>query len=76
MATLLTAAGARQSSAERFFRQKNKKFFVTNELEDRFLEKQKNYLSAALKVFRALADNLNNGGLLTAPAGKTNVTAS
>jgi len=47
-----------------------------NELEDRFLEKQKNYLSAALKVFRALADNLNNGGLLTAPAGKTNVTAS
>ena len=40
------------------------------------LEKQKNYLHAALKVFRALADNLNNGGLLTAPAGKTNVTAS
>jgi len=59
-----------------FFLKKKEEFFVTNELWDQFLEKQKNYLSAALKVFRALADNLNNGGLLTAPAGKTNVTAS
>jgi hypothetical protein len=39
-------------------------------------ENRKNYLSAALKVSQTLADNLNNGGLLTASAGKTNVTAS
>jgi hypothetical protein len=39
-------------------------------------EKNANYLQAALKVFQTLADNLINGGLLSASAGKSNVTAS
>ena len=34
------------------------------------------FLRAALKVFHALADNLNNGGLQIVSAGKASVTAS
>lgn len=34
------------------------------------------FLCQALKVFQELADNLNNGGLLTVSAGKASVTAS
>jgi hypothetical protein len=51
-------------------------FLQLADWEMEVFEKQANYLQAALKVFRALADNSNNGGLQTVSANKTNVTAS
>jgi hypothetical protein len=55
---------------------KNQDFLQRPGLKRADFEKKLNYLQAALKVFQRLADNLNNGGLLTASAGKSNVTAS